>query len=312
MSIFLKLGKLLKRLTNHLLLHLQVLPKGQGFYAILITDIAPNEENVPRLQALFEKGLTVVLLDYHDTNKWIAEQHAEFAFIESELEGKMTCGSELLYLYLKEKGLFAENVAKSPYLANFVEQVRSYDTWDWDRTGNVFAKQLNSILYTVGTSKFMEMQMEKLTSHMDDETATQFTFNELEMILVEVEDKKESKYIKGRAKQIFKHIWTIGDNKYNVGVVFGDQNHSTLGNELNKQFPELDFIAILDLNSGKGSLRTIHGHVHVGEIAKAIADGAGHPKAAGFEYNNETQLFKIEESLGVIQLDIWHPIAISI
>lgn len=213
----------------------------------------------------------------------------------------------MLYLYLKEKELFAENVAQSPYLAYLIEQVRSYDTCDWDRTGNIFAKQLNSILYTVGTTKFMNMQLEKLTAHVDNEAATQFTFNELETILVKVEDKKKSKYIKGRAKRIFKHVWTVVEHQYNVGVVFGDQYHSTLGNELH-----LDFIAIIDLNFGKGSLRTIHDHIHVGNITKEIANGGGHAKAAGFEYDRKSQMFKSEEAIGVIQLDFWNPIAASV
>lgn len=280
-------------------------------YGLLITDIAPSSEsevgrkNVTRLAKLAEAGLAIVLLDHHDTAKWISEQNPTWAFITSKLGETLTCGSELLYLYLKEKDLFEANVAASPYFANFIEQVRSYDTWDWDRTGNVFAKNLNSILYIVGITKFLDMQTTKLQTYMDDKSANVYTFNGVETILVEVETKKETKYIESRSKRLIQHTWTVEGKEYKVGVVFGDQYHSVLGNELNKENPSLDFVAILDLNAGKGSLRTIHDHVHVGNIAKAIAGGGGHAKAAGFEFNQETQLFKIEEALGLIKLDFW-------
>ncbi|MEK1828907.1 hypothetical protein AAAC51_07105 [Priestia megaterium] len=133
-------------------------------HAILITDIAPNTDSeslIKRLNYLFEDGLTVVLLDHHDTAKPIAEKYPRWAFIESHLDTVATCATELYYLYLKEKELLTFPYNSSPYLASFVEQVRSYDTWDWSHTGNVFAKELNSILYTVGAEQYIEMQLQK-------------------------------------------------------------------------------------------------------------------------------------------------------
>ncbi|QGS68350.1 hypothetical protein CV093_06410 [Oceanobacillus sp. 143] len=48
---------------------------------------------------------------------------------------------------------------------------------------------------------------------------------------------------------------------------------------INTRLQLLDFIAILDMNKGKGSLRTIHSNVHVGEVAKEKAGGGGHALA---------------------------------
>jgi oligoribonuclease NrnB/cAMP/cGMP phosphodiesterase (DHH superfamily) len=269
-------------------------------HAILITDIAPkSEEIVGRLNELFKNGLTVVLLDHHDTAKWISQKHPEWAFIESELNDRKTCATELYFLYLKENGLYEEPSLSSYYLASFVEQVRSYDTWDWDKSGNVEAKELNSLLYTFGPSKFMQMQVEKIVDRLTVRSAVQYTFNETEKTFIDVENKKEQKYIESRSKKMMVRTWTVDGKNYEAGVVFGDQYHSTLGNTLNNENPHLDFIVIFDLNGGKASLRTIHDHIHVGEIAKAINGGGGHPKAAGFEFDMEVSLMKIEDAIGV-------------
>jgi len=270
--------------------------------AILITDIAPtSEEIVERLNKLFTAGLTVVLLDHHDTAKWISEKYPEWAFITSKINDRLTCATELYYLYLKEKDCFLVHVYESYAVSDFVEQVRSYDTWDWYRTGNDRAKELNSVLYILTPSQFIEMQGAKFVKTFTNlRLPDLFSLNETERLLVSIENKREEKYIEGRSKRMVKHEWYVDGKRYDVGVVFADQYHSTLGNTLNTLNPDLNFVAILDMNSGKGSLRTIHEDVHVGNIAKSIAGGGGHPKAAGFEFDSEKMTFLTENALGLL------------
>lgn len=269
-------------------------------HAILITDIAPkSKELVSRLNQLHYLGLTVVLLDHHDTSKWIADEYPEWAFIDSKIQEKLTCGTELYYLYLKEKGLYSEIENSSTYLRDFVEQVRSYDTWDWNRTGNQFAKELNSLVYTVGPYQFMDIQEEKIKENISATDLITYSFNDLEKTLVRIENKKENQYIKSRDKNLKVQSWKIDRNTYKVGIVFGDQYVSVLGNEINKNHKELDFVVILDLNQGKGSLRTIHDTVHVGKISKTLFSGGGHQKAGGFEFNTKDILLNIQDGLGI-------------
>ncbi|MEX3713380.1 phosphoesterase [Cytobacillus horneckiae] len=268
-------------------------------FAILITDIAPeSKELVGRLDKLTKNGLTVVLLDHHDTNKWIAEEFPQWAWIDNQINNQLTCGTELYFLYLAEKGLLGESIASSNILKEFVELVRSYDTWDWSKTDNFTAKDLNTLLYSIGPSRFLINQLAKVANEKI-KGKLKFYFEDEENLLINLENKKEEKYINSRMEQLKVCDWGIGDSSYKVGVVFADQFHSVLGNDLNRSFPELDFIAILDLNLGKGSLRTIHDHVHVGEIANEIAGGGGHPKAAGFEYNTEDILPGVQNALGI-------------
>lgn len=270
-------------------------------YGILITDIAPKTDSIVlRLQKLYENGLGVVLLDHHDTNKWIAELYPQWAFIESEIAGRKTCGTELHYMYLKEKELLPPHMADSAFFASFVEQVRAYDTWDWKELGNVEAKSLNSLLYVFGPTQFMDDQIRKISDNFNNAGAVQYIFDGKEQIFVDVENAREESYIRGRAKNLFERDWTVAGKEYKVGVVYADQYHSTLGNDLHELNPHLDFVALVDMNGSKVSLRTTSKDLHVGEIARSIeANGGGHPQAAGFSIERAMVLNLVEELIAV-------------
>lgn len=280
-------------------------------YAILITDIAPTSHKiVTKLDELSKAGMTIVLIDHHDTARWIAEEFPSWAYINSYDEEHTlmkTSATSLFYDYLLEKDLFTDEAKNSNMLRLFVEQVRSYDTWDWTVTNNVSAKQLNTLLYILGPTEFLSSQIEKIKDFMFKEytglsVEETFPFNEMERLLIKLEEKKEQKYITGRMKTMFVRDWKINNKEYIVGVVYADQYHSVLGNELNERFKELDFVAIFDLNSNKASLRTIHDDIHVGNIAKYIAGGGGHQKAAGFEFEDKSKeiLSCIEKGIGLV------------
>ena len=77
---------------------------------------------------------------------------------------------------------------------------------------------------------------------------------------------------------------SIGD--YLAGIVYAESYHSELGNELGKEYPHLDYIAMLNMGGKRISLRTIHDHVDVSEVAGHYG-GGGHAKAAGCSLTNE-------------------------
>ncbi|UOE58223.1 phosphoesterase [Cytobacillus oceanisediminis] len=263
--------------------------------AILVTDIAPKEsETLERLNALHQRGLTVVLLDHHDTNKYIADAYPDWAFIKKDLNGRDTCGTELCFEYLKEKELltFIDN---STSIDSFIANVRDYDTWFWTKNGNLLAKDINTVFFAMSPDVWTKNQMRKFSAHLEGQGEVEYGLNDIEQMIAGLENEKERRYVQSRAKNLSERIWEADGETYKVGVVFGDQYHSTMGNDLHEQFPHLDFIAILDMNKGKGSLRTIHDHIHVGEISRAIRKGGGgHQKAAGFSFPIEEGLYGIE------------------
>ena len=64
-----------------------------------------------------------------------------------------------------------------------------------------------------------------------------------------------------------------------MGVVIADKYHSELGNKLCIMNKDIDFVAIINMDTSI-SYRTVRDNVNVGEIAKELG-GGGHPKASG-------------------------------
>ena len=53
------------------------------------------------------------------------------------------CCNVFIYQYLISKELLEPSIA----IAEFVELVRQYDTWEWDVNNNLQAKQLNTLFF---------------------------------------------------------------------------------------------------------------------------------------------------------------------
>nr|WP_263326182.1 oligoribonuclease [Neobacillus sp. Marseille-Q6967] len=233
---------------------------------IYITDLAVNPEVEKKLADRYKKGKNVRMIDHHITAMHFNEH--EWGFVKPEYEnGKKTCATSLFYDDLVENGLMEKN----PALEEFIDLVRQYDTWEWEETNNVDAKRLNDLFYIMNREKFEEEMLKRLTT--DIET---FSLNEMENTLLDIEENKIERYIHSKSRQI---VQTFIDD-YCVGIVHAEQYLSELGNALNKIYPHLDMIALLNMSGKKMGFRTIHDDVNVAEYARSFG-GGGHPKASG-------------------------------
>jgi uncharacterized protein len=238
---------------------------------LFITDLAVNGENERRLQERYQSGRHVQVIDHHVTalhfNKY------DWGYVQPEdKNGAKTCATSLFYRYLIEKGWLEERQA----LNEFVELVRQYDTWDWEKTENLHAKRLNDLFFLFDIEDFEKEMLMRLKNQF-------FSFSKEEELLLAVEEKKIERYIRSKNKQIVQTI--IGD--FCIGIVHAEQYHSELGNALNKRHPHLDFIAIVNAGSKNIGFRTIHDDIDVSKFAAQFG-GGGHPKASGCPLNEET------------------------
>ncbi|MBE6183186.1 DHH family phosphoesterase [Heyndrickxia ginsengihumi] len=232
---------------------------------LFITDLSVNEQNEKKLNDYVQHGGEVYLIDHHKSSLHLNEY--SWAAVEVEqANGNLTCATSLFYKFLIEKGLL--HAKKS--LDQFVELVRQMDTWEWEKNGNLTAKRLNDLFFLYSIEDFEQILLHKISSHED------FTFNELEEAILDIEENKVARYIRGKKREVYQAFI----DGYYAGVVHADSNHSELGNELAKEFPHLDYIAILMVGRKKISLRTIYDHVDVSEIARKY-HGGGHQKASG-------------------------------
>lgn len=238
---------------------------------LFITDLSPNKENETRLHDFYVAKGKVQLIDHHKTATHFNDYEWGYVLVEDN-EGKLTSATSLFYQYLVEHSLLEAKDA----ITEFVELVRQYDTWEWEKNENQQAHSLNSLFYLVSMEDFEEKMMERLL------TSEHFDFDEFEKKLLNMEEDKIDRYIRRKKREIVQ----LETGKYMAGIVYAESYHSELGNELGKEYPHLDYIAILNMGAKRVSLRTIHDHIDVSEIAGYFG-GGGHQKASGCSLTDE-------------------------
>ncbi|WP_046175717.1 DHH family phosphoesterase [Domibacillus indicus] len=232
---------------------------------LFITDLSVNEENEQKLNDFYQSGGKVQLLDHHKTALHLNNYDWGHVVIEEE-EGRLASAASLLYNYL----ITYEYLTPSPAADEFVELVRQYDTWEWEKHGNRQAQRLNALFFLISIDEFEEKMINRL------KTSDHFFFDELEEKILDMEERKTERYIRRKRREL---IQAPVENQF-AGIVFAESYHSELGNELSKDCPHLDYIAIINAGSRRISFRTIHDSVDVSETA-GFFGGGGHAKAAG-------------------------------
>lgn len=231
---------------------------------LFITDLSPNEVNEKRIHDYYQATGNVQLLDHHKTALHLNQYEWGKVLIEDE-QG-LTSATSLFYQYLVTHGL----LEKTEAISEFVELVRQYDTWEWEKNANFQAQRLNALFFLVSIEEFEEKMLDRL------KTNNHFDFDEFEKKILSMEEEKIERYIRRKKRELVQTY--LGD--FYAGIVYAESYHSELGNELGKENVHLDYIAMMNMGSKKISFRTIHDHIDVSSIA-AIFGGGGHQKAAG-------------------------------
>ncbi len=256
------------------------LEKNDTHTFMYITDLSVHEDNEKAITDWILHGGAGKLIDHHKSALHLNE-HDWAAVTVSYEDGRLTSATSLLYDYLVDSDL----LVKHESLDQFVELVRQYDTWEWDKNNNQKAKRLNDLFYLLSIDEFEERMVNRLENDM-----SQFDFDDFEKQILDMEENKMERYLKRKQKEIYQ---TMIDN-HCVGIVHAENYISELGNLFGKKNTHLDYIAIVSVGNKRISLRTIHEHVDVSEVA-AKYEGGGHAKASGCNLNEEAfPLFVVE------------------
>ncbi|SEN42329.1 Oligoribonuclease NrnB or cAMP/cGMP phosphodiesterase, DHH superfamily [Paenisporosarcina quisquiliarum] len=246
---------------------------------LFVTDLTPNEDNEKRLNDFYNAKGKVQLIDHHKSALHFNDYEWGYILVEDH-EGKLTSATSLFYEYLVTNKLLEPTAA----LTEFVELVRQYDTWEWEKNENHQAHSLNSLFYLISMEEFEEKILERLR------TNDHFDFDEFEKKILKMEADKIDRYIRRKKREIVQA--TIGEHL--AGIVYAETYHSELGNELGKEYPHLDYIAIVIMGGKRISLRTIYDHIDVSEVAGQFG-GGGHQKASGCTLTEEAyKLFVLD------------------
>lgn len=124
---------------------------------LFITDLSVNEENEKRLEEFYQTGGKVQLLDHHKTALHFNEYEWGHVVVEDN-EGSLASGTSLFYEYLIENEL----IQTSNAVDEFVELVRQYDTWEWEKNNNQEAHRLNALFFLISIDEFEEKMVNRL------------------------------------------------------------------------------------------------------------------------------------------------------
>jgi uncharacterized protein len=255
-------------------LNLQVkrfLEKSRKKNYLFITDLSVDETNEHGLNVFVKSGGKVKLIDHHKTSLHLGKYPWGMVQVSYE-NGKLASATSLFYEYLIQNGLLKPANA----LDEFVELVRQYDTWEWEQHAQLQAKRLNDLFYLISIEEFEEKMVARIRKN------EHFSFDAFEEKILDMEEEKIERYVRRKKREIIQT--RIQD--YYVGIVHAESYHSELGNDLGKENPHLDYIAIMNMGGKKISFRTIHDHIDVSEIAGQYG-GGGHAKASGSPMTEE-------------------------
>lgn len=241
---------------------------------ISFADIACNSETFSILKS---RGFILRIFDHHPTN-FYAKEFCHLSLLQTastDDENIHECGTSLIYKYYKSKGMLKDT--NDVLLDSFVDTIRSYDTWDWKKENNMYAKYLNALLFMIGTDNFVKVYLNKLTNKNDHDL-----IDEYNMIFILNKIENEQKFIDEFTPD---KLYTINVRGYQCGLIIGyvPANIGDLAYQFLLNHSEFDMICHLNMNTNGMifSFRGIRDDINIGEEIALPIGGGGHPKAAG-------------------------------
>ena len=236
----------------------------EEYSKIYITDISVNEEIANLIDSSCPEK--VLLLDHHPTALNLNKFKWSSVKVSNKDKSK-TCGASIYFKHLLSLGYLDVN---NRLLQTFVEKVRRYDTWEWERLNDKDAENLNNLLYLYGKNMFTVRFLVKILNNEPT------LLNEVDLMILNVAEESKESYIRSKIENI--KVTEI--DGYLVGVVFAEKHTSLLGSRLGKIYPKLDFFAIINMDKGTVSYRTSKENIDLGKFASNYG-GGGHKASAG-------------------------------
>ncbi|MEK5209223.1 DHHA1 domain-containing protein [Psychrobacillus sp. FSL H8-0510] len=263
-----------------------LLEKMQEDDLLILTDISPSAKVAESIEVAVIAKLDVLMFDHHLSA--IELNNYDWAEVAVMANQRFACGTSLYADFLMKIGVLSHLSMQS--LEQFVENVRSWDTWDWKREGNVEPQRLNNLFYLIGFSAYLE-----LVRHMIKQKRFVFT-KEFELLL-KIEEKRIYHYLRERNR----YAQEIKVDGKHAAVVLCEQYHSEVGHFIAETRDYLDYVVLINLTKGTLSFRSKDDKLPVVDIAKRFG-GGGHPHAAGCAITDENIQQYVKPALNTLNL----------
>ena len=259
---------------------------------IFFADICAHE---PVLKDLIDKGYKIKIFDHHQTNVPLLELNPSWVIKVKNDLGQMYCGTSLLYQYYSQTALifpsdnrlvYFRSAGNDRLLAELVENIRLYDTWEWKRNNIILPKDLHTLYFLLGMDNFCY----RFISRIQDKGSGGNLILNTDWEFINAKTDYESKVIKSFSPD---KVLNIDVRGLKTAMTLGTKGASASEVAYNflKNNPEYDLFINYTLSPKPSyfSLRTIRTNLDIGtDVAQPIG-GGGHEQAAGVPLRSEVQ-----------------------
>lgn len=250
---------------------------------IFITDISIKKEVAEIIdRKIKEEQIYVRLIDHHNNDK---VEHLKETYKWCVINYDISASKLFLDFIKKSYKFDSQQFFELPLLEEMVELTDEWDTWEWTKTNNYRAVNLNDLMYQYGKIKFIEKFTERIKQSMKDKSTK--LFDNFDSSLLEIVSDHKSTYMSGKLKDMQIFPATFKGVDFNIGLVYSEQYTSELAEYLfrNSETP-IHLVQMVNLSTGSVSVRTKTGEINANEIAQ-LHDGNGHPASAGYRLTDE-------------------------
>lgn len=245
-----------------------------NYDTIYVCDLNFNDKNLEYILNNPEVAAKIKNFDHHESEEW----KNKYSFINEViyLNDRLTCATELFYNYLLT--LPNSEILKSKFFKEFVEAVRSLDTWTFKETNNNLGPDLAVLHGYLGAVKFIN-----LISSLDCSDTFYLPESYEDIINIQNETKKRD------VANYLSKSKVIEYNNYKIAVSISEGYRSDVGDTMMNKYSDADFALIINFYRNTCSLRTNNDKYDMGLIAKEFTqNGGGHKRAAGFQFDEES------------------------
>lgn len=251
---------------------------------IYITDLNIKEETANIINENEKYKNKVLVFDHHASE--LKMNQYSFIKVVPEIDGHLECGATLFYQYLYDN--FYKEILDKEILKKMLEDIRLVDNWIFQDKEPL---KITKYFDTYGRDYFIK----SITKILLEKEIMEY--DEKDMLLFDLEDKKVNDAIERYKKNIYK----INVDGTNIGVVFTEKYISLIGNALAEHYQdEVDIIAMIKISSGSVSYRGNKKDLDIPEVLKKY-NAKGHKLACSSKIDNKLNKKIIEEIFGNVE-----------
>lgn len=266
-------------------------PSLDQFTDVYIMDMTPDSDyTFQKLEEHFANHWLV--FDHHESEADLRAQHQTNTVTAAD-PAVTPSATSLVWDWLKTRPHFDDlGDQRQAELAELVELIRAYDTWDWQNDPTMSAAErqgadeLNSL--------FWFYPLEHSTEFVSAVFAQGWTqYRENNRLLITTLNDRRAHYLKSHLKDVL--IEKVADHTW--GFVYASDYKSEIAHELLEQHPEVDAAMVISPTSV--SLRS-NGKLDVAKFAEEYYAGGGHADAAGGRLG--VNMIKVGEQAVIVDL----------